>query len=294
MLSADGWLDTGDLGYLVDGEIVLTGRGQGPDHRSTAATSGRRTWNGPPRPRSTALRSGDVAAFSVAREARTSRWWCWSSPAPATRRSARRLQRRGRRRAARRATASRPRCELVGAARPAPDLVRQAQPLEGRAPPTWPAPSSWSAPGLSRGRRAWPRSPGPPASWAATWSAPWPTRAGACASWPAATRSSPLWRDSDAGGGARRPGRRRRRWRRLCDGADVVVHVAGLIKARKPRDFDAVNVEGARRVAEAAAAAAPHLLLVSSLAAREPRLSHYARQQARRRRGGPRACWATG
>jgi fatty-acyl-CoA synthase len=26
VLSGDGWLDTGDLGYLVDGEIVPTGR----------------------------------------------------------------------------------------------------------------------------------------------------------------------------------------------------------------------------------------------------------------------------
>lgn len=62
---------------------------------------------------------------------------------------------------------------------------------------------------------------------------------------------------------------------RLCDGADVVIHAAGLVKARSRAEFDAVNVEGARRVAEAASAA-PHVVLVSSLSAREPTLSHYS------------------
>jgi nucleoside-diphosphate-sugar epimerase len=62
--------------------------------------------------------------------------------------------------------------------------------------------------------------------------------------------------------------------RRLCDGADAVVHCAGLVKARSRAHFDAVNVEGARRVAEAAGDA-PRVVLVSSLAAREPGLSPY-------------------
>lgn len=61
----------------------------------------------------------------------------------------------------------------------------------------------------------------------------------------------------------------------LCAGADVVVHAAGLVKARSFAAFHAVNVEGARSLA-AAAGGVPHVLLVSSLAAREPRLSHYA------------------
>lgn len=61
---------------------------------------------------------------------------------------------------------------------------------------------------------------------------------------------------------------------RLCEGADVVVHGAGLVKAPNRAAFDAVNVGGARRVAEAAAHA-PHVVLVSSLTAREPHLSHY-------------------
>lgn len=66
---------------------------------------------------------------------------------------------------------------------------------------------------------------------------------------------------------------------RLCDGADVVVHNAGLVKARDRAAFDAVNVEGAARVAEAAAHA-PHVVLVSSLVARAPHLSHYSASKA--------------
>ncbi|WP_165188267.1 NAD-dependent epimerase/dehydratase family protein [Caulobacter soli] len=62
----------------------------------------------------------------------------------------------------------------------------------------------------------------------------------------------------------------------LCDGAEVVVHVAGLIKARDRAAFDRANVEGARQVAKAAKAAGARLVLVSSLAAREPQLSDYA------------------
>jgi uncharacterized protein YbjT (DUF2867 family) len=60
---------------------------------------------------------------------------------------------------------------------------------------------------------------------------------------------------------------------RLCRGADLVVHTAGLIKARDRQAFEAVNVEGARRLAEATGGP---MLLVSSLAAREPGLSDYA------------------
>ncbi len=62
----------------------------------------------------------------------------------------------------------------------------------------------------------------------------------------------------------------------LCDGADCVVHLAGPIKARDRAAFDRANVEGARRVAQAAKTAGARLILVSSLAAREPQLSDYA------------------
>jgi uncharacterized protein YbjT (DUF2867 family) len=64
---------------------------------------------------------------------------------------------------------------------------------------------------------------------------------------------------------------------RLCQGADAIFHTAGLIGGPHER-LRAVNVDGARRLAEAAARAAPgaHVLLISSLAAREPQLSAYA------------------
>ncbi len=72
---------------------------------------------------------------------------------------------------------------------------------------------------------------------------------------------------------------------RLCTGAALVIHVAGLIKARSRADFDRTNVDGARDVALAARAAGARLVLVSSLAAREPSLSDYAASK----RGGEEA-----
>ncbi|MEH6677757.1 NAD-dependent epimerase/dehydratase family protein [Phenylobacterium sp.] len=60
---------------------------------------------------------------------------------------------------------------------------------------------------------------------------------------------------------------------RACANADLIVHGAGLIKARSRAEFFSVNEQGARRVAERAEGA---MLLVSSLAAREPGLSDYA------------------
>jgi 2-alkyl-3-oxoalkanoate reductase len=65
---------------------------------------------------------------------------------------------------------------------------------------------------------------------------------------------------------------------RLLAGADAVVHLAGLIKARSREDFFRVNAESAGRLAAIAAAAQhpPRFVLMSSLAAREPGLSNYA------------------
>lgn len=65
---------------------------------------------------------------------------------------------------------------------------------------------------------------------------------------------------------------------RLVEGADAVVHCAGLVKARSRSEFLAVNVAGTARAAEAAAACPrpPRFLLISSLAAREPSVSAYA------------------
>ena len=65
---------------------------------------------------------------------------------------------------------------------------------------------------------------------------------------------------------------------RLVNGADVVVHAAGLIKARSRRQFFLVNRDGAAHLAQAVRRQAPaaHLIAVSSLAARTPTLSAYA------------------
>lgn len=62
-LSADGWLDTGDLGYRVGESLVITGRA-----KDLIIVNGRNVW---PQDlewsaeRVSGLRSGDVAAFSV-------------------------------------------------------------------------------------------------------------------------------------------------------------------------------------------------------------------------------------
>ncbi|WP_114391938.1 fatty acyl-AMP ligase [Oleisolibacter albus] len=64
VMGADGWLDTGDLGYICDGQIVITGRA-----KDLILVNGRNIW--PQDLEWTAehqvagLRSGDVAAFSV-------------------------------------------------------------------------------------------------------------------------------------------------------------------------------------------------------------------------------------
>ena len=63
VMGADGWLDTGDLGYLLDGEIVITGRA-----KDLIIVNGRNIW-----PQDlewsaeelAELRRGDVAAFSI-------------------------------------------------------------------------------------------------------------------------------------------------------------------------------------------------------------------------------------
>ena len=63
----------------------------------------------------------------------------------------------------------------------------------------------------------------------------------------------------------------------LVQGAEVVVHCAGLVAARSAAEFHRVNAEGTARLLRAAQAAGrPRFLLISSLAAREPQLSPYA------------------
>ncbi len=55
------------------------------------------------------------------------------------------------------------------------------------------------------------------------------------------------------------------------EGAEIVVHAAGITRARRESDYHAVNAEAARRLAAAAAAAGVRrFVLISSLAARGP------------------------
>ena len=67
VLSADGWLDTGDLGYMIDGEVVITGRA-----KDLILINGRNIW-----PQDLewsvesdipGIRAGDVVAFSLEEE----------------------------------------------------------------------------------------------------------------------------------------------------------------------------------------------------------------------------------
>src|SRR5262249_15746551 len=63
MISPDGWLDTGDMGYTIEGQIVVTGRS-----KDLIIINGRNIW---PQDIEWAveqlpgLRSGDAAAFSL-------------------------------------------------------------------------------------------------------------------------------------------------------------------------------------------------------------------------------------
>lgn len=69
---------------------------------------------------------------------------------------------------------------------------------------------------------------------------------------------------------------------RLVEGADAVIHVAGVINARDRDAFAAGNIEGTLNMVEAAKAAGVRRLIhVSSLAAREPDLSDYGWSKAR-------------
>ena len=68
---------------------------------------------------------------------------------------------------------------------------------------------------------------------------------------------------------------------RLADGADALIHVAGVLKADEA-GFEAGNVRGTAAVIAAARAAnVPRFVHVSSLAAREPELSLYGGSKAR-------------
>ena len=69
---------------------------------------------------------------------------------------------------------------------------------------------------------------------------------------------------------------------KLCEGADAIVHIAGLINASSRAAFDAVNVGGTANLIDAARGAGVRRFVhISSLAAREPELSDYGRSKAR-------------
>lgn len=72
---------------------------------------------------------------------------------------------------------------------------------------------------------------------------------------------------------------------KLCEGADAVIHVAGLINASTREAFETVNVTGTAHIVDAARGAGiRRFLFVSSLAAREPDLSEYGRSKWRAER----------
>jgi uncharacterized protein YbjT (DUF2867 family) len=71
----------------------------------------------------------------------------------------------------------------------------------------------------------------------------------------------------------------------LCEGADAVVHIAGLINAATRAGFEAVNVGGTLALIDAARAAGVRRFVhISSLAAREPELSDYGWSKAKAER----------
>jgi nucleoside-diphosphate-sugar epimerase len=67
----------------------------------------------------------------------------------------------------------------------------------------------------------------------------------------------------------------------LAAGAKVMIHCAGAVRGRSAQSFQDINVEGSRRVVEAAreSGTCQHFLLMSSLAARHPELSWYSRSK---------------
>ena len=68
----------------------------------------------------------------------------------------------------------------------------------------------------------------------------------------------------------------------LCEGADAVLHVAGLTNTPDPAEFEDANVGGTQRmIAAAKSARVKRFVLVSSLSARESSLSAYGASKAR-------------
>lgn len=70
--------------------------------------------------------------------------------------------------------------------------------------------------------------------------------------------------------------------RQLCDGAEAVIHIAGLTNTPDVAEFEAANVTGTANMIEAAKAAkVKRFVFVSSLSGREPHLSAYGASKAK-------------
>ncbi len=68
----------------------------------------------------------------------------------------------------------------------------------------------------------------------------------------------------------------------LCEGADAVLHIAGVVNVPTAAEFEAGNVTGtANMLAAAKAAGISRFVHVSSLSAREPALSLYGASKAK-------------
>ncbi len=68
----------------------------------------------------------------------------------------------------------------------------------------------------------------------------------------------------------------------LCEGADAVLHIAGVVNAPNAAGFEAGNVAGtAAMLAAAKHVGIARFVHVSSLSAREPKLSHYGASKAK-------------
>jgi nucleoside-diphosphate-sugar epimerase len=71
----------------------------------------------------------------------------------------------------------------------------------------------------------------------------------------------------------------------LCDGADAVLHIAGVVNAPNAAAFEAGNVTGTDNMLRAAKEAGiSRFVHVSSLSAREPQLSYYGASKAKAER----------
>ena len=68
----------------------------------------------------------------------------------------------------------------------------------------------------------------------------------------------------------------------LCEGADCILHIAGVVNAPNIAGFEAGNVDGTAAVIKAAKAQGIRRFIhISSLSAREPQLSHYGASKAK-------------